>query len=39
MAEESTAPDLVELMRRLVDALNAGEIDTAINPLCRRCGL
>src|SRR5262249_41279617 len=31
--EESTTPDLVELTRRLVDALNAGHIDAAIS-LC-----
>jgi ketosteroid isomerase-like protein len=30
MPEESTTPDLVELTRRSIDALNAGDIDAAM---------
>jgi ketosteroid isomerase-like protein len=31
MAEESTTPDLVELTRRTIEALNVGDLDTALS--------
>ena len=31
MAEESTTPDLVELWRRVVDALNSGDFDSVMS--------
>jgi ketosteroid isomerase-like protein len=31
MPEEPTTPDLVELMQRLIDASNAGDIDATMN--------